>query len=415
MLIPYLGIGMMTSFNLTPDTARFDQLLNLAGKHCKREPTRRTLHDYVIGLLNHIPRHNTWQMAEFAGHDNPFLYQNMLSRANWDQEAIRTDLLLEHRKALGKKAYSLIVDETGFIKKGQHSCGVQRQYSGTAGRIENCQVGVFLACTSREHHCLLDTRLYLPQSWTKDAERCSRAGVPETIGFETKTTLAEQMILKALDAGLQPDWVLGDSIYGESSHLRQALQSRFQAFVLGITSQHYVWLGARQHSLKGIIKTALQQGSWCTLASGAGTKGARLYQWLCLPVNGCEPAGWQHTVLLRRMPGSDKPHDVAAFLCCAPASKSSLRQLARASGQRWAIETCFEEAKDLLGMDQYEVRNWVSWYRHMTLVILAHTFLAFTLADEKKNISTRLVRSHNTGIEAVNNELAELVLSRIGY
>lgn len=378
MLIPYPGLTSMLSLQSEIDTSLLDHLLKQAGEHCPRKETKDSIHDYVLGLLSNIPRHNTWQMAEFAGHSNPFIYQNMLSRASWNQEAIRSDLIDEHCRFLANKKYSLIVDETGFIKKGKHSCGVQRQYSGTAGRIENCQVAVFLACTSKQEHCLIDTRLYLPKSWTDDPERCHRAGVPENVNFQTKTCLAEQMILSALQQGMKPEWVLGDSVYGESSGLRRTLEASQQPYVLGITNKHYVWIGFEQLRVSTLVKESLNAGQWETLACGAGTKGARLYQWCQIMINGCEPEGWSHCILFRKPVGSKNSDDIAIFRCSAPAEKINLQSLASAAGQRWAIETCFEEAKDLLGMDQYEVRNWNSWYRHMTLVMLAHTFLSLT-------------------------------------
>lgn len=374
----------MHSYNPELNTQLFDRLFDLARNHCKSTPSFLTLRDYCQSLLGEVPRHNSWQMAEFAGHENPYLYQSFLCRAAWDETAIRYDLINEHKHFLANKPYSLILDETGFLKKGKHSCGVQRQYSGTAGKVENCQVGVFLACTSKSDHCLLDTRLYLPKSWTDDPARCSKAGVPEWVTFQTKTEQATEMVINALDQGMTPEWVLGDSVYGESSDLRVNLQNRQQAYVLGVTGKHYVWIGNEQKRVSKLIQSSLEYGQWQTLSSGEGTKGERMYQWLQIVINGCDPEGWSHHLLLRKPLGSNKPEDVAAFRCCAPIEKSSLRSLVRASGKRWPIETCFEEAKGLLGMDEYEVRNWTPWYRHMTLVMLAHTFLALTRAQIKK-------------------------------
>ena len=243
---------------------------------------------------------------------------------------------------------------------------------------------MFLACTSKSEHCLLDTRLYLPKSWTNDPARCLKAGVPEPVTFQTKTEQATEMIINALDQGMTPEWVLGDSVYGESSDLRVNLQGRKQPYVLGVTGKHYVWIDIKQQKVSNLIEASLKHRHWKTLSSGEGTKGERMYQWLQIVINGCEPEDWHHSLLLRKPLGSNKKEDVAAFRCCAPAEKSSVRSLARASGKRWAIETCFEEAKGLLGMDEYEVRNWTPWYRHMTLVMLAHTFLALTRAQEEK-------------------------------
>ena len=399
----------MSTYNPELNTQLLNHLFDLAQNHCKSNPTYLTLRDYAKSLLGEVPRHNSWQMAEFSGHDNPYLYQNFLCRAAWDQESIRYDLVNEHKDFLSGKPYSLIVDETGFLKKGKHSCGVQRQYSGTAGKVENCQVAVFLACTSKSEHCLLDTRLYLPESWTDDIERCVKAGVPEWVTFQTKTEQAAEMIINALDQGMKPEWVPGDSVYGESSDLIVNLQHRQQPYVLGVTRKHYVFVDGEQKRVSNIIQSLLDNGQWQTLSSGTGTKGERLYQWLKVAIDDCGSEGWGHHLLLRKPLGSNKPDEVAVFRCYAPVEKSSLRMLVKASGKRWAIETCFEEAKGLLGMDEYEVRNWTPWYRHMTLVILAHTFLALTRAQEEKKILPWINSIDGTGNQNTAHKNPSLV------
>ena len=388
MLRPYPGLSIMIQYEPF-DTSILEELLQCAGQFCTRQPTRQHLKDYVTGLLANIPRHNTWQMAEFAQHGNPFIYQNLLCRAVWDQDATRTAMIHKQTEFFHGKPYSLIVDETGFLKKGTHSCGVQRQYSGTAGRVENCQIGVFLACATQYDHCLLDARLYLPESWTSDTERCAKAGVPADIQFHTKIELAQEMMVHALNHGMKPEWALADSVYGDSSAFRMALQEHRLPYVLGVSSCHYVWRNQQQQKASEIISDVISKRIWKTLGCGAGSKGARLYQWCLIPINDPGPEGWSHGLLLRKPRRSEAAKDIAAFRCCAPPEMFTLQELVRAAGQRWAIETCFEESKQLLGMDQYEVRSWTSWYRHMTLVILAHDFLAMTKAAQQKKQHSR--------------------------
>jgi len=266
----------------------------------------------------------------------------------------------------------LIVDETGFLKKGDRSVGVQRQYSGTAGRIENCQIGVFLALASSKGRALIDRELYVPRSWSEDAARRAEASVPEDVVFSTKQRLAQKMLSRAFDVGFSPDWVLADEVYGSDSKFRRFLEERGQAYVLAVSSQQRLWVGFSQKRVDAIGRE-LSPKEWHRLSAGDGTKGERLYYWTGGQFGVPTEQGLRKWLLLRR--SVEKPEEVAYYLCLAPAD-TSLKELARAAGQRWSIECCFEAAKQETGLDEYEVRSWHGWYRHITLSMLALVFLA---------------------------------------
>jgi SRSO17 transposase len=270
----------------------------------------------------------------------------------------------------------LIVDETGFLKKGEHSAGVARQYSGTAGRIENIQVGVFLAYGSSRGHALIDRELYLPEEWCDDAARRDEAAIPEAVSCATKPALARRMIGRALDAGLPCAWVLGDEIYGSDRRLRMDLERREQPFVLAIRSNEKLWamldghLG--QHAASRLA-ASLPARAWRRLSAGAGSKGERLYDWVRLRLTRLQPPPWDHWLLVRR--SRKDPQDLAYYVVFGP-DRTTLAILVQVAGRRWAIEECFEVAKQEVGLADYEIRSWHGWYRHITLAMLALAFLA---------------------------------------
>jgi SRSO17 transposase len=265
----------------------------------------------------------------------------------------------------------LVIDETGFVKKGTHSAGVQRQYSGTAGRIENCQVGVFLAYATPRGRTFLDRALYLPLSWLQDRARCERVGIPADATFMTKPQLALQMLERALDAGVPAAWVLGDEVYGDDSKVRRWLEERRQAYVLAVSNQHRIWKDMRQLKVRELLKQVPTEG-WQRLSAGDGSKGPRWYDWAFERFLGTKPRGWQRGILFRR--SLTDPTDIAYYAVFAR-SKVSLQAIVHAAGARWAIEESFESAKGEVGLDQYEVRSWTGWYRHITLALWAHAFL----------------------------------------
>ena len=339
-----------------------------------RRDLRHQARGYVRGLLGSVDRKNSWQLAEHLGQENPFGIQRLLSRASWDADALRDELIRYADDHLGKKDTVLIVDETGFLKKGTKSVGVQRQYSGTAGRIENCQVGVFLALSTSKGHALIDRALYLPESWCDDRKRCVEAGVPAEVEFATKPHLAMKMIGHALDQGIKPGFILADEVYGNDSKFRRFLEARGQAFVLAVRSDQRLWVsderGIAQKRVDEIAADALRN-TWFRHSVADGSKGPRAYDWNASRFGTPTESDHQRWLLVRR---HIETGELACYLCCAP-QEVNAKDLARAAGRRWGIEVCFECSKQQTGLDEYEVRNWDGWHRHITLSLLAAAFL----------------------------------------
>ena len=342
-----------------------------------RPEPRRQAGLYLEALLSAVERKNGWQLAEQIGDARPWRTQRVLSHALWDEGAARDlcrDYVVEH---LGSHDGVLIVDETGFLKKGEHSAGVARQYTGTAGRIENAQLGVFLAYTSPQGHALIDRELYLPRKeWCENAGRRAEAAIPEETAFATKPVLAGRMIGRALDAGLRCAWVLGDAIYGSDRRLRMDLEQREQPFVLAVRSNEKLWsvLGDRlgQHAAADLAR-AVPGDAWQCLSAGPGAKGERLYNWARVRLTRLQEPPWEHWLLIRR--SRRDPKDLAYYVVFGP-QDTTLATLARVAGRRWTVEACFETAKQEVGLADYEIRSWHGWYRHITLAMLALAFLA---------------------------------------
>lgn len=355
----------------------------------RREPRARAV-GYVRSLMAPLERKNGWTISEATGARSPDSVQWLLTGADWDPDLLRDDLRSWVADRLGDPEGVLVVDDTGFLKKGTKSAGVQRQYSGTAGRIENCQIGVFLAYATPAGRTLLDRELYLPKSWTDDRDRCTEAGVPDDrqgeVGFATKPELAEKMLHRALDAEVPAAWVTGDEAYGQVSALRRSLIERGMSYVLAVPANQRVHpadsgSGPREGRIDDAV-AALDARCWTTITVGAGAKGPRTYQWARarvrpLPAERGEPEHW----LLARRSLTD-PGDIAYYLAAAPA-KTPLRELARIAGVRWAIEETFQTAKNEVGLDHYQVRRYPGWYRHITLAMLAHAFLTITRAGTR--------------------------------
>jgi SRSO17 transposase len=340
----------------------------LAPRFGRVEPRRRLL-AYLRGLLAPVERKNGWQLAEAAGDRTPDGMQDFLGRMRWDAEAVRDDLRAYVVEQLGDPGAVLVLDETGFVKKGTKSAGVQRQYSGTAGRVENCQIGVFLGYAGRKGHALIDRALYLPEGWAGDAGRRAGAGVPAEVAFATKPKLGAAMLERALDAGVPCSWVTGDSVYGADRALRRRIEARGGlGYVLAVTSGQR--LGGRRVDAWA---AGVRPEGWHRLSAGEGSKGPRLYDWAYLPYRGGASPGWGTGLLIRRK--LDEPDELAFYLTLAPEG-TALADLVRVAGTRWTIEACFEAAKGEVGLDQYEVRSWTGWHRHVTLAMLAHAYLA---------------------------------------
>jgi SRSO17 transposase len=349
------------------------ELTGRIGAHFRRAEVRKRVGRYLQGLLASVERKNGWQMAEELGEANAHGVQRLLQEADWDEEAVREDLrayVIEH---LGEDGGILVVDETGFLKKGKKSAGVARQYSGTAGRRENCQVGVFLWYASPKGGAFIDRALYLPEEWTQDRVRCREAGIPDEVEFATKGELAKSMLARAFAAGVPADWVVGDTVYGYDE-LRMFLEEREKNYVVAVPETHMIWVQGRQQPV-GLLAALLPPEAWVVLSAGEGSKGQRLYEWawLRLPeqTEGLnERARW---VLIRR--SLSDPSKRAYYRAAGPA-QTTLPELVAVTGSRWKIEEGYEQAKGEVGLDQYEVRTWRAWYRYVTLSLVAYAALA---------------------------------------
>jgi SRSO17 transposase len=370
-------VGSTSTAAVGPNDVRawgqeLDQVVERIAGRFARSEARRRVRAYLVGLLGPVQRKNSWQLAEQAGDTSPYGVQHLLGRADWDPDAVRNDLRAYVTEGLHDPEAILIVDETGFLKKGTKSAGVARQYTGTAGRTENCQVGVFLAYAGRRGTAFLDRALYLPEAWTDDPDRCAAAGVPEGTAFASKPALARRMLERAFAAGVQAAWVTGDSVYGCDGKLRRWLEDRGQRYVLGVRSDQYVRVGSYRVAVAELVAN-LPAGSWRRIKVGDGSKGPRRYDWAWLPTDDARRPGWRVWALARRDP--ERPEEVFYFLAAAPAG-TTLTALAKAAASRWAVEGAFEAAKQEVGLADYEVRSWTGWYRHVTLALLAHAVLA---------------------------------------
>jgi SRSO17 transposase len=341
----------------------------------RSEPRQHAL-VYLQGLLSSVERKNSWQLAEQAGEPGPHKFQHLLGRAAWEADEVRDDLQAYVREHLADPEGVLIVDETGFLKKGEQSVGVQRQYSGTAGRIENCQIGVFLAYQSARGHAFLDRALYVPEEWAQDQPRRRAAGVPEEMRFATKPVLARQMLERALQNGVPARWVSGDSVYGNDGKLRLWLEEQQRAHVLGVSGNHFVWIGGSQQKVSTVAAQVSPEG-WSRLSAGAGSKGPRWYDWAAVETNSLHE-GWTRWLLVRR--SVENPQERAYYRVFAPA-ETRLEEMVAVAGKRWAVEECFAAAKGECGLDEYEVRSWTGWHRHVTLALLAHAYLTVVRAQ----------------------------------
>lgn len=369
-----------------------DHLFTTIGHHFGRVEPRRRMRDYVRALLGPVARKNSWQLAEHAGHATPDALQHLLSRARWDPDGIRDDLQAYVAEHLGRPNGVLIIDDTGFLKKGTTSAGVQRQYSGTAGRTENCQIGVFAAYTSTAGRALVDRELYLPRSWTDDRDRCRAAKVPDQREFATKNTLAATIVRRALASPLPIAWVTADAAYGQDNRFRRMLETSGVGYVLAVPKSQFSLAGPRID--KAFDKAPDQ--AWERRSCGAGAKGQREYDWAAVQLRPVDEYDHRDGVLIRRRwalarRSLSRPDEIAYYLAYTPLDVA-VDELVRVAGARWAIEECFQAAKNECGLDEYEVRRYVGWYRHITLAMLAHTFLAVmsTQAAQKGDPPVRM-------------------------
>ena len=350
----------------------------------RSEPRGRAI-AYLRGLLSVTERKNGWQLAELAGEATPDGMQRLLNSAKWDADQVRDDLQQYVLTHLADPEAVLVVDETGFVKKGTKSVGVAAQYTGTAGKIANCQIGVFLAYATPSGAVLLDRELYLHADWEKDPERCQEAGVPEerrkTI---PKPTLAKQMLERAFAQGVKAAWVTGDTVYGGDYKLRSWLEERLQPYVLAVPKNQRIGLTHRADE----VVVSWPADRWERLSAGEGSQGPRFYDWAWQSLDfRWTEAGWKQWLLARR--SLSDPTEIAYYFVFAPETVS-LQQVVWAAGSRWQVEEAFELAKQQVGLDEYEVRHWQGWYRHITLAMFALAFLTVVKTQaQKKGPSTR--------------------------
>ena len=364
---------------LSVDPARwreqFDELMGrIAGRFARVEPRRRT-RAFVLGLLSGLRRKNCWTIAEQAGDAAPDGMQHLLAAARWDADGVRDDVRGYVTGHLGSPDAVLVVDETGDVKKGSASAGVQRQYSGTAGRVENCQVAVFLSYAAPAGHALIDRELYLPRSWTADPARCAAVGIPAKTVFATKPRLARRMIVRALDAGTPAAWVTGDEVYGADPGLRADLEHRHIGYVLAVAVSHRVATAAGTCQARQIA-ARLPRRACQRYSAGAGAKGHRYYDWAWLAIDPGRPG--HRWLLIRR---NRRTRELAFYRCYSP-RPVPLPVLVKIAGIRWTTEENFQAGKGLTGLDEHQVRRWDSWYRWTTLAMLALAFLTIAAATE---------------------------------
>ena len=362
--------------------ARFASLFH------RREP-REQFARYLRGLLALVERKNGWQLAEVVGDETPDRTQRLLYQDQWDADEARDILQELVKETFGEGEGIGIVDESGFLKKGTHSVGVKRQYSGTAGKVENCQIGTFLSYATCRGHVFLDRRLYLPEEWSTDQTRRAQAKVPEDVRFQTKPEQAAEMLEHAWGQGIPMRWVVGDEVYGESVPLRDTIRANQRLYVLAVRSDTQVWVrhapGVTPAGRLSTVATAVArwpESQWQRLVVAEGEKGPRIYDWACQRVLESRdgyfgPPAW----LLARRSASDAT-EIAYYLAHA-STDTPLLTLAQVASSRYTVEQCIEEAKGETGLDEYEVRYWHSWYRHITLSMMDHAWLAFVRAKSQ--------------------------------
>ncbi|WP_425545107.1 IS701 family transposase [Dactylosporangium roseum] len=352
----------------------------IAGRFARVEP-RRQARAFLLGLLSDVDTRSCWQLAEQAGDTSPHAMQRLLGEAVWDADVVRDDLRGYVIDTLGDPGGVLILDDTGDLKKGYHTIGVQRQYTGTAGRIENAQVAVYLAYAGPGGSTLIDREVYLPKAWTDDPDRCAAAGVPAHVGFATKITLAWRMLARALHAQVPAAWCTADEFYGGDRHLRRDLQAEGVGYVLAVARSHRVTARPADGPVRADrLAAGLPASGWNRVSAGAGAKGDRDYDWAWITITppAGEAAGY-HSLLIRRRISDG---ELAFYRCWSP-RPVPLRALVRVAGTRWNVETCFQTGKTI-GLDEPQVRRWDSWYRHTTLVMLAHAILTVIAARERR-------------------------------
>jgi SRSO17 transposase len=407
----------ITTANTTPSqVVQWAQALThlharIAPRFVRAEPRRRAL-AYLQGILSSIERKNGWQLAEHAREATPYGMQRLLSRAVWDVGLVRDDVRAYVLEQLGTEEAIVVLDESSFPKRGKKSAGVQVQYCGTTGQVQNCQVGVFLAYVTASGHSLIDRELYLPLSWIEDQQRCQAAGIPDAVGFQTKGELAVQMMERIWQADIPISWVVADTVYGGNLDLRTWLEAHAYSYVLAVACDEPVGILApdgrrRQVEVSQVEALLLHDQDWQRLSMSEGTKGPRLFDWACVPILHHWEADGRHWVLLRRC--LSDPREIAYYFVFGPPA-TTLPVMVKAIGARWHIEEDFETTKDM-GLDHYEVRSWIGWYRHITLVMVAQAFLTGICAQDTASASPTLSVEASVALDAAPSARPLLALT----
>jgi SRSO17 transposase len=355
----------------------------------RSEPRERAL-DYLNGLLAPLERKNGWTVAEQVGQLRPDGVQRLLNHSEWDADAVRDDVRDFVVESIGAKDAVLIGDDTGFLKKGTKSAGVQRQYTGTAGRTENSQIGTFLAYASGRGRALIDRELYVPVSWTDDRERCRAAGIGDEVPFATKNEHFKWMLQRAIDAGVPFAWVTADEAFGQVRHLRAWLEERAVAHVLATKVNDTVATVHGTGAQVDQLIADLPRQAWKRLSGGRGAHGERIYDWAKVAVRPAWENGFGHWVLARR--SVSDPSELAYYVCYGPVA-TRLKDLVKVAAARWAVEECFQTAKGECGLDHYQVRLYRAWYRHITLAMAALAYLTAVRAEEAQKGETPTART----------------------
>ena len=382
----------------------YNGLMNRLGKVFANESGFRNAQNYIKGLLGSAERKNSWQLSEKIGESTPYKMQQFIYRGEYKADAIRDELRRYVGESIGEPEGVLVVDDTGFIKQGKKSCGVQRQYTGTAGKICNCQIGVFLTYASSKGHSAIDRRLYIPKEWLEDEKRRTEAGVPEELKFQTKPEMALEMIQEATSAGMPYRWVTGDCAYGDYRGMRQWLEKNEKSYVLCISAKETVRKESKKVTVGSVLKNLPREG-WFEVSCGDGSKGAKVYDWMAVEIEsdwrpvlfGEASEGWKRVMLVRR--SKSDITDMQAYICYTPKDTPDSK-LIEVAGTRWTVETCFKESKGEVGLDHYEVRSYDGWYKHITFALLALALLTVLSAN---SLDTKTFQEHNPALSTLDD------------
>jgi len=382
----------------------YNEVMKRIGKIFANESGYRNARNYIKGLLGSAERKNGWQLSEKIGESTPYKIQQFLYRGEYKANELRDELRNYVGEKLGEEDGTLVVDDTGFIKQGKKSCGVQRQYTGTAGKICNCQIGVFLTYASSKGHSAIDRRLYIPKEWLEDEERRTEAGVPKELKFQTKPEMALEMLQEATSAGMPYRWVTGDCAYGDYRGMRQWLEQNEKSYVLCVSVKETIWKESKKATVGNVLKNLPSKG-WVEASCGDGSKGARIYDWLIVEIEsdwrpaifGEAPEGWKRVMLVRR--SKSDITDLQAYICYAPIDTPDSK-LVEVAGTRWTVETCFKESKGEVGLDHYEVRSYDGWYKHITFSMIALALLTVLSAN---SFDTKSFQEHNPASSSLDD------------